>query len=352
MRVIRTIRTPRLPLALVALLVGATVPPAHAQDKVATTAAQFLGLGVGARATAMGGAQVAGVEGPTALYWNPSAIAAMPASGLEFSNSEWLVDTDFQFAALVFDAGALGHFGVSVTNMDYGEDGVTAIDECGPANPTCETGERWAASSLAVGVSYARNLTDKFAVGGTLKFVRDQVWNESANGGALDLGVTYDTGYRGLKIGMSMANFGTDMRLSGVDLRRRVEAADDQAGSNDRLAANLEVDEWAMPLIFRVGVSAVPFRAAGQRLTLAVDGNAPSDQAQSASFGAEYAFREIAFVRGGWRQAFGFDGDDGWTLGFGLRYAFTDRLAGHFDYSFQNLEPFGTPQMFALGFTF
>lgn len=332
---------------LLALAVAlALADPAVAQDKVATSSAQFLGLGLGARATAMGGAQVANVEGPSALYWNPSAIAWMAGNGASFSQSEWFVDTRLQHAAVVVSLGAVGHLGVSLTAMDYGETEVTTIES--PDG----TGELWAASDLALGVSYARQLTDRFSVGGTLKYVRNQIWNESASGGAIDLGVTYETGFRGVRIGMSMTNFGTDMRLAGPDLRRATSANPNQSGSNARLGASLEVDDWPMPLIFRVGVSAVPFETADHRLVVAVDGNAPSDQAQSASVGAEYGFRELVFVRGGWREAFGYAGDDGWTLGFGLRYRFEANLAGSFDYSFQQREPFGTPQMFTLGLTF
>lgn len=334
-------------ITLAILAFGATTAtPAVAQTKVGTTAAQFLGLGIGARATAMGGAQVAGVEGPTALYWNPSAIAWMGSSGAEFSQSEWFVDTRFQFAGVVLDAGDIGFIGFSVISMDYGETEVTTIEQ--PEG----TGELWAAQDLALAVSYARQLTDRFAFGGTVKYVRQQIWNESAAGGAIDLGVTYDTGFRGVRIGMSMANFGTDMRLAGPNLRRAISADPSVGGSNPRIGASLEVDDWPMPLVFRVGVSALPFETADQRLLVTFGGNAPSDQAQSASFGAEYAYRDLIFIRGGWREAFGYGGDDGWTLGFGLRYTFSPQLAGYFDYSFQNYEPFGTPQMFTLGLTF
>ncbi len=331
---------------LFSALLALAALPAQAQDKVGTTAAPFLGLGVGARATAMGGAQVAQAQGPSALYWNPSAVSDMTANGAEFSSSQWFVDSRLQHAAVVFNAGGLGHFGVTVTALDYGDELVTTIE-----NPE-GTGERWDALDLAVGLSYARALTDRFAVGGTAKFVRQQIWNESAGGVALDLGVTYDTRFQGIRLGMAMTNFGTDMRLAGPDLRQAIDVAPGEQGNNPRNAANLEVDAWAMPLIFRVGVSAVPFRAADQRVTLSADGSAPSDAAQSASFGAEYAWRETLFVRGGWRQAFGPAEDGGWTAGFGLRYGLDRRLSGYFDYVFQSYEPFGTPQMFTLGVTF
>jgi hypothetical protein len=342
----------RTTLLFTALLALAAALPAQAQDKVGTTAAPFLGIGVGARATAMGGAQVAQAQGPSALYWNPSAITAMTTNGAEFSNSQWFADSRLQHAALVFEAGGLGHFGLSVTALDYGDEPVTVSELCGTNNPVCETGEQWDALDLAVGVSYARALTDRFSFGGTVKLVRQQIWNESAAGGALDLGVTYDTGFQGSRIGMAMTNFGTDMKLAGPDLRQPIDPVPGQAGNNPRLGANLEVDDWAMPLIFRVGVSAVPYQNAEQRLTVTADGNAPADAAQSANFGAEYAWREILFVRGGWRQAFGPADDGGWTAGFGLQYALTRRFAGYFDYVFQNYEPFGTPQMFTLGVTF
>lgn len=339
--------TRSLHFLLAALLMTglAFAPAASAQDKAGTTAAQFLGLGLGARATAMGGAMVANAEGPNALYWNPSAIAWMPGNGAEFSQAEWFVDTRLQHAAVVFNAG-FAHLGVSVTNMDYGQTEVTTI-----AQPD-GTGELWSAADLAVGLSLARAMTDRFSVGGTVKFVRQTVWTESSQGAALDLGVTYDTGFQGIRLGMSMSNFGTDMRLGGPNLRRAISADPNQAGSNNRIGANLEVDDWPMPLIFRVGLSAVPYQSADMRLTVTASGNAPSDHSQSASFGAEYSFRDIAFARAGWREAFSFADDSGWAIGFGLRYRFSPTLAGAFDYSFQNYEPFGTPQMFTLGLQF
>lgn len=332
-----------LPLALLALLLA---PGAAAQDKVATTAAQFLSLGVGSRGTAMGSAHVASVEGPSGVYWNPAAIAWMTTSGAEFSQSAWLVGSRLQHAAVVLHLGAAGRLGFSLTSLAYGETEVTTIER--PDG----TGQMWDASDLALGVTFARTLTDRFSVGGTVKYVRQQIWNESAEGAAIDLGVVYETGVRGIRLAASMANFGTDMRLAGPDLRRAIDIAPGQAGSNPRLGANLEVDAWPMPLVFRVGLAGTPIATRDHRLLVTLDGNAPSDQAQSASFGAEYAFRDLVFLRAGWRQAFGYRGDDGWTAGFGLRYRLDQRIAGSFDYSFQHVEPFGTPQMFTLGLTF
>lgn len=329
------------------VLLASLCLPAAAQDKVGTTAAPFLGIGVGARATAMGGAQVATAQGPNALLWNPSGITQMTTSGVELTNGAWFDDAQFQNLALVLDLGGAGHLGLSVLALNYGEIEVTTIE-----NPE-GTGERFTPLDLAVGASYARALTDRFSVGGTVKFIQQRIWNEAATGAAVDLGVNYLTGFKNLRIGMTLTNFGTSMQMRGKDLRRAIDIDPNSQGNNDRLPANLEVDAWSLPLMFRVGLAMDLIANGSQRLTASLDALAPSDNAQSASFGAEYAFRSFFFVRGGYRQAFATVAEDGgWTAGFGLRYALNSRVSGTFDYTFQQYEPFGTPQMFTLGVTF
>ena len=342
----------RLLLAGLALaaLAPALVPAAAAQDKPGTTAAPFLLLGTDARGAAMGSAQTASATGAHALHWNPAGIvteATTAGTGdAVFSTSQWLVDSQHSYAGATLTAG-LGTFGISVTQLSYGEEPVTTIED--PEG----TGELYNAQDLAVGVSYARALTDRFTVGGTAKFVRQQIYNESANGAALDLGVRYRTGFRGVTIGMAMTNFGSDMRLAGRDLRRRIDIDPDQTGNNDDLPGALEVNSWAMPLAFNVGLSADAYRAGDLALTVTAEGQAPSDNSQSASFGGEFAFRELLFLRGGYRQAFSNVSEDGgWAVGFGLNAGFTERLGVRVDYVFQEYQPFGTPQMFTVGVTF
>ncbi len=87
---------------LVAVLTIAMVLPSHAQlfrstAKVGTTAAQFLKIGVGARAVGMGGAQV-GVTGDiSSIYWNPAALSRMNInSELMFNHVKWLADINLR----------------------------------------------------------------------------------------------------------------------------------------------------------------------------------------------------------------------------------------------------------------
>ena len=106
---------------LMAVLIIALALPAQAQlfrstAKVGTTAAQFLKIGVGARAIGMGGAQT-GVTGDiSAIYWNPAALSRMNInSELMFNHVKWLADINFDFAAGVIADRRTRH----VRPLDY-----------------------------------------------------------------------------------------------------------------------------------------------------------------------------------------------------------------------------------------
>lgn len=330
-----------LPVLLVTLTL-----PANGQNKVGTTAAAFLGIGTDARGLAMGSAHVAVAEGPSALYWNPAGAAGSPANAVQVSSADWFIDTSFQNAAATLNIGG-GTLGLNIMALQYGEFEVTTI-----SNPE-GTGEIFEPSDLSVGLSFARALTDRFSAGATVKSVRQKIWNESANGVALDLGVQFRSDFQNLRIGMSMLNFGSDMKLAGNDLRQAIDIEPDQNGNNPNLAANLEVDSWPMPLTFRVGVAVDALASDSQRLTLVVDALHPNDNSESANIGVEYAFRKLLYLRGGYRQAFSeITGDGGLAGGFGIGYDLTSRVRASFDYVFMDYGDLGTPQMWSATVTF
>ena len=143
-----------------------------AQSKVGTTAAQFLGISVGPRAIAMGGAFVAEGNDITSLYWNPGAFVQAERTEFAFSNTEWLAGTKFRWFGFMLNLDKTNAFGLSLTQLDYGEDEVTTVQA--PDG----MGQRWSANDLAVAVSYSRRLTDRFSIGGSAKFISQTIWNE------------------------------------------------------------------------------------------------------------------------------------------------------------------------------
>jgi hypothetical protein len=333
----------RLTGALLAVMVAL---PAIGQTKVGTTAAQFLGISVGPRAIAMGGAYVASNEDATSLYWNPGAFQQAGKSQLTFSNTNWLVGTKFRWLGLMLNLGGEDAIGLSLTQLDYGEEEVTTV-----ALPE-GTGERWSAQDLSIGLSYCRRLTDRFSMGATVKYVDQRIWNESASTFAFDVGLLFVTGFHDMRLGVSMSNFGGEMKMDGRDLLQRVDIDPSNSGSNKALVGSLKTDPWAIPLLFRVGVAIDAFQDDQYKVTLAADALRPNDNEESVNAGGEVSWNNMVFVRGGYKSLFGTDAEEGISLGAGLKYTAESFGAIEVNYSYTEFGLFGNLNTFALAISF
>ncbi len=312
--------------------------------KVGTTAAQFLKIGVGARALGMGGAQV-GVTGDiSAIYWNPAALSRMNVvSELTFNHANWLADINYDFAAGVMPIGDLGTFGLSVISLRVPEEIVTTV-----ANPDGD-GRRWDASSLAFGLTYARNLTDRFSIGLNLKFIHESIWSESASGFAIDVGTLYITEIPGLTIGASIANFGTKMQLDGRDLNFNYDPDDNAGTGPNNIPSKLETGAYDLPLTFRIGLAWDLYPVDEFRTTFAVDATHPNDNVEYVNSGLEVAWQEILFGRIGYKSLFLRDTEQGLTWGLGVHYGIPNVATVKLDYGFADYGRLKNVQYFSLG---
>jgi len=318
----------------------------QAQDKVATTASPFLSITSGARASAMGGAYVAIANDGSSMFWNPAGIAQLQSSAVTFSNMNWFLDSQIQDASVVINGNEIGNFALSVRSLNYGEIEVTTVDI--PEG----TGEVFTPTDLAVALSYSRFITDQFSIGANTKFVQQKIWNESATGFAVDLGVFYRSGFKNLRIGMSILNFGTDMKLAGDDLRQAIDIDESINGNNERLEGYLGVDSWPMPLLFRVGVAIDALDIENHKIELAIDAKHPNDNSESVDLGIEYGFNDLVFFRGGYRSLFASQIEDqGFTAGFGLKYDFNG-LGANFGVSYMAHEYLEDPILWTLQIDF
>ncbi|MHB1048817.1 MAG: PorV/PorQ family protein [Bacteroidota bacterium] len=318
----------------------------EAQTKVGTSAAQFLGIPVGPRGAALGGAFVALSNDVSALYYNPGAISQPGVSQFLVSHTNWLVDTKFDWVGVMINLDGQSAIGVSITQLDYGEELITTeIDQIG-------TGETWSAADISVGLTYARNLTDRFSIGGTAKYIQQRIWNESASAFAVDVGLRYRTDFNGMIIGMSISNFGTDMRLDGKDLFRPIDTDPTNTGTNKTIVSRLKTDDWPLPLFFRAGLAMDVVKFEDIRITAAADALRPSDSAETLNVGGEFSWRESLFIRGGMNALFLPDRENGFTVGGGAKYELSAVNFVSFDYSYQDFGKFGGIQSFAIGITF
>ncbi len=328
-------------------------PPLQGQSKVGTTAAQFLGISVGARAIAMGSAYVASTGDVASLYWNPGASVQSDKSEFNFTNTNWLVGTKFRWFGLMLNLDGENALGLSLTQLNYGDEEVTTVTS--PEG----TGQNWSAQDLAVALTYCRRLTDRFSIGGSAKYINQTIYNETAANVTFDLGLLYVTEFSGLRIGMSMSNFGGDLQLAGSDLLNQVDIDPGNAGGNKTLVGYLKTDAWSMPLLFRVGVAMDVYKSDMIRATVGLDGLRPSDNALSGNIGAEVAFQEMVFIRGGYKSFVndqsGFqnpDQQEGLALGAGLRYTISGATAISVDYAFSKFGLFGNLSTIALAIGF
>ncbi len=331
---------------LLALLAAALPFAARAQSKVGTTAAQFLGIGVGPRAVAMGGAYVAMGDDASAMYWNPGALSRIGHSQVVASHTGWLVDTDLNWVGLTLALDASNAIGISLTQLDYGEEEVRTV-----VMPE-GTGARWTAQDLAFTISYARSLTDRFSIGGSFKYITQQIWNESASTIAFDVGLMFTTPFDGLRLGASLSNFGGDMQLDGKDLTQRIDLDPDNAGNNETIVADLKTDSWELPLFFRAGVSYDMLRDDLFRFTVSADAIRPNDNDEHVNIGGEFGYRGVFFVRAGYKSLFLDDSQEGLTAGIGLHYPLFGSTAAAIDYTYQEFGLFDGVQTITLSVDF
>lgn len=316
------------------------------QTKVGSTAAPFLNIGIGPRAVGMGGAFVATANDVTSLYWNPAGASRIETSEAMFTNLKWFADINYSWAAAMLNLGDMGNVGLSVGYLDYGNIEVTTLAE--PKG----TGEYYSPYDMSFALTYAYNLTDRFSIGANFKYLNQKIWNTTANGIAVDVGVLFLSDIYGLRIGAAITNFGTDMQLDGKDLFVQYDINGQIYGNNDQILAKLNTDSYPLPLTFKVGVAMDVVNIENHKLTLAADAYHPNDNAESLNLGMEYTAFDVISLRGGYKSLFLDNSEEGLTLGVGLKYDITPTLGLIFDYAYQDFGILDHTQQFAFGIKF
>lgn len=341
-------------LLLIALVLGTHPSVAQTADggdqgtitKTGTTAAQFLKLGVGPRAISMGGAFVAEASDLSALYWNPAGLARLQGAQVMFNYTDYLVDVQYSAAAFGTNLGRFGTLALSLIFLDSGEMDVRTTDQ--PEG----TGERFDVTNFALQLSYARALTDRFSIGGNLKYVNETIWHSSASAMAFDVGVLFTTPYRKLRLGASMSNFGPKMQMSGRDIQFGTDPDGQQQGNVEIVNAFYEAEKFSMPLLFKVGLAWDAVDLGDYRIILLTDASHPIDNSEYLNLGGEFNFRDLVYLRLGYRNLFEKDGEQTLTYGGGLNFRIDRSLRVQFDYAYADFGRLENTQWFGVNLGF
>lgn len=335
-------------IAAGSLLVSLVAASAAGQQvtKVGTTAAKFLSIPVGARALGIGGAFVGIANDASAMYWNPGGLAGLSQSEAVFSHTTWIADIGFSYVGVAIPLREWGVVGVNITAMTMDEMERTTEDF--PEG----TGQTFTAGSFAVGVTYAKKLTDWFYLGGNVKYINEHIWNSNATGLAIDLGTMFFTPFTGLKFGAGISNFGQKLKMSGDDLLTQKDISPIQ-GNNPNINASLSTDPFDLPLRLRIGVAYDVLASEDQHFTLAVDAAHPNDNSESIDVGGEYSlFKNTVAIRGGYKALGARDSEEEYTVGAGLRYDLAASLATRVDYAYQQFGRLGSIHTFSISIVF
>lgn len=308
------------PLAVLLLLPSIS----FGQAKVGTAGAQFLEIGVSARAIGMGEAFLGVSDDASALFYNPGALSLLTQKEIAFTHVAYPAGIKYDFAGFVLPAPVLrGTLGAAFYVLTMDDMEITTYGA--PSG----TGQKFAAGDYAMGLSYSAGLTDRFSVGFTAKYIQQDLDVFRARGWAVDLGTYYDTGFRNFKICMAIANFGPDMKF--------------------------DTEPYPLPIDFRFGTAIDVIQSSNSRLTAAVQASHPNDNLEKYNVGLEYWFNDKYSLRAG--KKFNYDYYDhsslggGMTFGAGLRIPIsTYRLS--LDYAFQDMGYLDNANRFSLGFRF
>ena len=283
------------------------VGPDEAISRFGTRGANFLELPVGAREIALAGAATVASTGVEAMYWNPGAMALSEEFAAAVSYTDLYSGSDITH----FYAGAMlpilsGMFGVTVNTLTSGD--LLRTTEREPSGEIRNLGSTFDWTSTAVGGYYSQLITDRLGVGLGIKFIQEGISEASADWVGVDVGLRFETGLYGTVVGAAVANLGGDARFEGSATRRTI---DDNTQIIDGVGRDIPVGavtrELELPTYFRFGLmidlagtptsvlSSDPRHSLSATLDIrdAVDTNAQP------SFGIEYGFDDIVFLRGG-----------------------------------------------------
>ncbi len=278
----------------------------YSQDfkKNATAGFVFLELPVTARSAGMGESSISYSDmNSSGLFINPASLGfTQQTHSFSVTYSPWIADIKHYVTTYSLKTD-FGVFGFGAILLDYGSmqrtkkiTGQRLYEVLGTFN----------SNSLAIGLSYSKQLTDKFSFGVTGKYVQEKIDVYTASNYLFDGGVLYYTGLSSLRIAATISNFGVDAKFIN--------------------------DKFKMPAMLRLGMAAEVYGGYDQdyRVTASVEAIHPNDGDERVNVGTEISYKNMIDFRAGYK--FFYD-EETYSLGLGIKTNLTVPLQLDFAYS-------------------
>ena len=302
-------------LLVAILMITLWVSTSQAVVKYGQAGMTFLKIDPDGRSAGMGSAVSAMADNAMAMFSNPAGMGMIEGLDLATTYTTWIADINHLAVGAAYGFSNIGTFGLNIVYMDYGD--MTRTIPYSGSDPDLKTAGflnqgTFTVNEYAIGLSYSRQISSQFSIGGTVKRVNQDLGNtvtlnvstgqaedtENVQGlWAFDLGTLYYTGWKDLRIAMSMRNFSGQGRY--VDQR------------------------FELPLTMALGaamnVLSIWSDQTTHKLTIAFDWTHPRDYDERVHLGVEYVLADMLALRGGYK--FNYD-EEGLTFGIGVDKSF------------------------------
>lgn len=341
-------KTYKLFVIITSLLFICSTVFASGGNRTGTGGAAQLLIPVGARSIAMGGANIATASGVEALFWNPAGVAQTNYSvDVMFSHMNYIADIGVEYGAVATKIEGFGVLSFNVKSLSIGDILITTTTD--PDG----TGSTFTPQMLTAGLGYSRALTDNISVGVVGTLINETLGDVDATGFAFSVGVLYNNlaDIGGLSFGIAVKNLGPEMQFDGSGLLYESEVDD---FNRQPQLAKYDSAPFELPSQFELGFAYK--RTINEMNSLLVSTSYQNNNFSADEYrvGAEYAYENTFFIRGGYTFAPQIENDEfiyGMTAGVGVNYL----LGGvdvKVDYAYRDVEFFESNHVFSvmLGF--
>ena len=302
----------------------------------------FLSVGTSSRASALGEAFTAIGSGSESMFYNPSGLTNVTKDfDITLNYTNWIADIKYISGGVAWNLGTYGVVGFNMLTVNYGVINGTSLigpDE-GDLYPLGykDNGELNNVGAYAVGLSYAKAISEEFSIGGNIK-IAGQNLGESNFGSTVkennatklvfDAGVRYSTGFKGFVFGMSIRNFSTNVKREEI--------------------------EEQLPLLFSLGAAVNVMDVVDEEFAetnpvlLEIDFLHPNNYSERVNMGLEYKFQQMIAVRLGYQTNRDLAS---WSAGLGFNTSISDYDI-EVGYSYSRFEFFDSVSRISLSFAF
>ncbi|MBP9161494.1 MAG: PorV/PorQ family protein [Flavobacteriales bacterium] len=279
--------------AAAGLALLATGAMAGNPDRAGGAGATQLLVNPWARSNGWSLANTATLQGAESLFGNVAGLAHIRKTEILFSSTRWMEGSGVKINSVGFGQklGESGVIGISATTFGFGDLPVTTIDQpeggLGTFSPT----------QANIGVAYSKAFSNSIFGGLLLRVVSESIANVRTSGVAFDAGIQYVTGPTdNVHFGIALKNVGPAMKFKGDGLS--VQGL--LVGGDNSLTLEQRSADFELPSMMNIG-AAYDFNISElHRVTVAGTFISNSFTKDQFILGAEYAFKKMFHVRGGY----------------------------------------------------